>query len=88
MKSTFIGGILVVLALLFGILFYFIPDSGELPVDEELGELTEEFPEEPTEYLYGLPVDSFKVTVDKIQKNAQKYPVDKAKGNAKKYDEL
>jgi murein DD-endopeptidase MepM/ murein hydrolase activator NlpD len=69
MKSTFIGGILVVLALLFGILFYFIPDSGELPVDEELGELAEEFPEEPTEYLYGLPVDSFKVTVDKIQKN-------------------
>jgi len=28
------------------------------------------------------------IVLDKIARNAQKYPVDKAKGNAKKYDEL
>jgi NTP pyrophosphatase (non-canonical NTP hydrolase) len=33
-------------------------------------------------------LDIKEIVLDKIQKNAQKYPVDKAKGNAKKYDEL
>jgi NTP pyrophosphatase (non-canonical NTP hydrolase) len=28
------------------------------------------------------------IVMDKIQKNAEKYPVDKAKGTAKKYNEL
>lgn len=28
------------------------------------------------------------IILNKIEKNAQKYPVDKSKGNAKKYDEL
>lgn len=28
------------------------------------------------------------IVLNKIEKNAQKYPVDKSKGNAKKYDEL
>ena len=33
-------------------------------------------------------LDIKEIVLDKIQKNAQKYPVYKAKGNAKKYDEL
>jgi hypothetical protein len=28
------------------------------------------------------------IILDKIQKNAEKYPVEKAKGTAKKYNEL
>ena len=32
--------------------------------------------------------DIKKITMDKIRRNAEKYPVDKAKGSAKKYDEL
>jgi hypothetical protein len=28
------------------------------------------------------------IVLDKIARNAQKYPINKAKGNAKKYDEL
>lgn len=32
--------------------------------------------------------DINKIVLEKIKKNAEKYPVDKAKGTAKKYDEL
>ena len=35
---------------------------------------------------YGFDVKE--IVLEKIQKNAAKYPVDKAKGTAKKYDEL
>lgn len=35
---------------------------------------------------YGWDVKG--IVMDKIQKNAEKYPVDKAKGTAKKYNEL
>ncbi len=35
---------------------------------------------------YGLDVKQ--IVLEKIQKNAQKYPVEKAKGNATKYNEL
>lgn len=35
---------------------------------------------------YKLDVDE--IVLNKIQKNAEKYPVNKAKGTAKKYDEL
>jgi NTP pyrophosphatase (non-canonical NTP hydrolase) len=35
-----------------------------------------------------LGLDVKEIVLDKIRKNAEKYPVDKAKGNAKKYDEL
>ncbi len=35
---------------------------------------------------YNFNVD--KIVLDKIAKNALKYPTDKAKGNAKKYNEL
>jgi NTP pyrophosphatase (non-canonical NTP hydrolase) len=35
---------------------------------------------------YGFDVKE--IVLDKIRKNAEKYPVDKAKGTAKKYDEL
>jgi NTP pyrophosphatase (non-canonical NTP hydrolase) len=33
-------------------------------------------------------LDVKQIVLDKIARNAQKYPVEKAKGNAKKYDEL
>lgn len=33
-------------------------------------------------------IDLEQVVLDKIRKNALKYPVEKSKGNAKKYDEL
>jgi NTP pyrophosphatase (non-canonical NTP hydrolase) len=33
-------------------------------------------------------LDVKEIVLDKIARNAQKYPVDKAKGNAKKYNEL
>ena len=32
--------------------------------------------------------DVAQIILDKIEKNAQKYPVEKAKGSAKKYNEL
>ncbi|MFR1152503.1 MAG: MazG-like family protein [Bacteroides thetaiotaomicron] len=32
--------------------------------------------------------DVAQIILDKIEKNAQKYPVEKAKGTAKKYNEL
>jgi NTP pyrophosphatase (non-canonical NTP hydrolase) len=35
---------------------------------------------------YGLDIKE--ITMDKIRRNAEKYPVEKAKGSAKKYDEL
>jgi NTP pyrophosphatase (non-canonical NTP hydrolase) len=33
-------------------------------------------------------LDIFQIILDKVKKNAEKYPVAKAKGSAKKYDEL
>ena len=33
-------------------------------------------------------IDLQQAALDKIEKNAQKYPVEKAKGTAKKYNEL
>lgn len=33
-------------------------------------------------------LDLNEIMINKIKKNAEKYPVDKAKGNAKKYNEL
>ena len=35
---------------------------------------------------YGLDIKE--ITMDKIRRNAEKYPVEKAKGSAKKYDEF
>lgn len=35
---------------------------------------------------YGLDIKE--IMLDKIRRNAEKYPVEKAKGSAKKYDEL
>lgn len=35
-----------------------------------------------------LDVDLTEITLEKLNKNAQKYPIEKAKGSAKKYDEL
>jgi len=35
---------------------------------------------------YSLDVNQ--IVIEKIKKNAEKYPIDKARGSAKKYDEL
>lgn len=35
-----------------------------------------------------LDVDLYEATIEKIRRNAEKYPVEKAKGNARKYDRL
>jgi hypothetical protein len=35
---------------------------------------------------YGLDIKQ--IMLEKLQRNAQKYPVEKARGSAKKYDEL
>ena len=35
---------------------------------------------------YGL--DIYQIVMDKLRRNAEKYPVEKAKGSAKKYNEL
>lgn len=35
-----------------------------------------------------MNLDVKQIVLDKIKKNAEKYPVDKAKGTAKKYNEL
>lgn len=37
---------------------------------------------------YKNNLDVNQIVLDKIKKNAEKYPVDKAKGNATKYNEL
>lgn len=37
-------------------------------------------------HKYGFDVE--KIVLDKIEKNASKYPIEKSKGNAKKYNEL
>ena len=37
-------------------------------------------------HKYGFDIE--KIILDKIAKNASKYPIEKAKGNAKKYNEL
>lgn len=37
-------------------------------------------------HKYGFDIEE--IVLDKIAKNAAKYPIDKAKGNAKKYNEL
>lgn len=37
---------------------------------------------------YKYKLDVKEIVLDKISKNAQKYPIDKSKGSAKKYNEL
>ena len=33
-------------------------------------------------------LDVYQIVMDKLRRNAEKYPVDKARGTAKKYNEL
>jgi len=62
-------------------------DAAEVSVDKISEELADIF-----SYAFLLAHDqgiNIKATIlDKIEKNASRYPVDKAKGNAKKYDKL
>ena len=59
-----------------------------LALSIEAAELNQLFlwksPEEANKYNF----DVAQIILDKIEKNAQKYPVEKAKGTAKKYNEL
>lgn len=57
-----------VVATLFTMMYFMQDQTPELPEVEQLPENV--IPEEePTEYLYGLPVDSFKVSTDEIKSN-------------------
>jgi len=62
-------------------------EAGEAKVDRVKEELADVF---SFAFLmaekYGFDVKE--IVLDKIRKNAEKYPVDKSKGTAKKYDEL
>ena len=68
----------------------------KLYVQEDLrGKNVEKIKEELADVLnYALLIankynfDVAQIILDKIEKNAQKYPVEKAKGTAKKYNEL
>ena len=59
-------------------------DAKKEKVQEELADV----------FLYAISLadkydfDIHQICVDKINRNAKKYPVDKAKGTAKKYNEL
>ena len=59
-------------------------DAKKEKVQEELADV----------FLYAISLadkydfDIHQICVDKINRNAEKYPVDKAKGTAKKYNEL
>ena len=66
---------------------YLWKDAGEVDVDKVREELADVF-----NYAiliadkYGLDVK--RIVLDKLERNARKYPVDKARGTAKKYNEL
>ena len=57
----------------------------------DLGEVSEELADVFIYCIYmadRLNLDLKKIILDKMEKNAIKYPVDKSRGNAKKYTEL
>ena len=66
---------------------YLWKDAGEVDVDKVREELADVF-----NYAiliadkYGLDVKQ--IVLDKLERNARKYPVEKARGTAKKYNEL
>ena len=57
----------------------------------DVGEVSEELADVLIYCIYmadSLNLDIEEIILDKMEKNAIKYPVDKAKGNAKKYTEF
>ena len=68
MNTKVIGGIIVVIAILFGALYFLQPSNPPLPVVEQLPEqIIEE--EEPTEYMFEIPVDSFEIYQSEFKRN-------------------
>ncbi len=60
-------------------------------IDSDLDHLKEELADVMIYSLMlasNLNLDLEEIVIDKLAKNAEKYPVDKAKGNKKKYDHL
>lgn len=63
----------------------------KMPEDVALDKIREELAD-VLNYAFQMAdkynLDIKEIMLDKIQRNAEKYPVEKAKGSAKKYDEL
>ena len=68
MNTKVIGGIIVVIALLLGALYFLQPSNPPLPEVEQLPEQIIET-EEPTVYLFEIPVDSFEIYQSEFKKN-------------------
>lgn len=59
--------------------------------ENDIGEVSEELADVLIYCLYmadALDLDVTEIILDKMKKNALKYPIEKSKGNAKKYTEL
>lgn len=57
----------------------------------DVGEVSDELADVLIYCLYmvdSLDLDVYKIILNKMEKNAVKYPVDKSRGNAKKYTEF
>ncbi len=68
MKLKYIGGIILAILAMFVGVYLLQPEEKTLPVVEQLPEqVIEEV--EPTEYLFGIPVDSFEVYQSEFGKN-------------------
>ncbi len=65
--------------------------NGKDPEEVQLDKVKEELAD-VLNYAFQIAdkysLDIKKIMLDKIRRNAQKYPVEKAKGSAKKYNEL
>ena len=68
MKLKYIGVIILAIIAMFGAIYLLQPKEKSLPVVEQLPEqVIEEV--EPTEYLFGIPIDSFEVYQSEFGKN-------------------
>lgn len=68
MKLKYIGVIILAIIAMFGAIYLLQPEEKSLPVVEQLPEqVIEEV--EPTEYLFGIPIDSFEVYQSEFGKN-------------------
>jgi murein DD-endopeptidase MepM/ murein hydrolase activator NlpD len=68
MKLKYIGAIILAIIVMFAIIYLLQPEEKSLPIVEQLPEQVIE-EEEPTEYLFGIPVDSFEIYQSEFGKN-------------------
>lgn len=70
---------------------YWKRSFGKLPEEASLSKIREELAD-ILNYAFQMAdkynLDIKEIMLEKIQRNAEKYPVEKAKGSAKKYNEL